>query len=66
MFSNLLPEGELRTLLAQQLKIHTDCEFQFLSTLGQDLSGVLIVQALAPENVPEWVQQHLHLSNVTQ
>ena len=66
LFSNLLPEGALRTLLAQQLKIHTDHEFQFLSVLGQDLSGALTAQALAPENVPEWVQQHLHLSDVTQ
>ena len=33
--SNLLPEGALRELIAQSLKVHVDNEFQILSYLGR-------------------------------
>ena len=42
LLSNLLPEGSLRELIAQSLKIHIDNEFQLLATLGHDLPGALI------------------------
>lgn len=40
--SNLLPEGALRELIAQSLKVHVDNEFQILTYLGQDLPGALV------------------------
>ena len=53
LLSNLLPEGALRTLIAQGLKTHVDNEFQLLSYLGQDLPGALIVEPLHPATSPE-------------
>ena len=55
VLSNLLPEGSLRELLAQQLKVHTDNEFVLLSYLGQDLPGALIATPIEPEAIPEYV-----------
>ena len=52
---NLLPEGVLRELLTQRLKIHTDNEFRLLVHLGEDLPGAVIVTAAAPEDVPGYV-----------
>lgn len=40
-FSNLLPEGHLRTYLVQQLAIRTEQEFYLLSALGSDLPGAV-------------------------
>jgi len=51
--SNLLPEGALRELIAQGLKVHTENEFQLLSYLGQDLPGALIAEPISPENTPD-------------
>lgn len=51
--SNLLPEGSLRELIAQELKVHVDSEFHILSYLGQDLPGALIVELMEPEDVPD-------------
>lgn len=53
--SNLLPEGALRELIAQSLKVHVDNEFQILSYLGQDLPGALVATAMEPEDVPDSV-----------
>ena len=55
VLSNLLPEGALRELLAQYLKIHTDNEFNLLARLGQDLPGALIVTAAEPDDIPGYV-----------
>lgn len=52
VLSNLLPEGALRELIAQQLKAHPDNEFGIFSALGQDLPGAIIATPVAPENVP--------------
>lgn len=54
-FSNLLPEGALRALLAQQLKIQNEQEFQLLAHLGHDLPGALVVQALKVDEIPEFL-----------
>ena len=43
-FSNLLPEGELRSLIASQLHTHMDDEFSLLSALGHDLPGAIIAE----------------------
>ncbi|WP_062267811.1 type II toxin-antitoxin system HipA family toxin [Endozoicomonas arenosclerae] len=53
VLSNLLPEGALRELIAQGLKVHVDNEFQILSYLGRDLPGALMAQPVDPEEVPE-------------
>ncbi|WP_113907487.1 type II toxin-antitoxin system HipA family toxin [Aliidiomarina celeris] len=51
--SNLLPEGALRELMAQGLKVHVDNEFDIFSHLGADLPGALVAEPLDPESVPE-------------
>lgn len=53
--SNLLPEGALKELIAQGLKVHVDSEFHLLSYLGQDLPGALVAEPMAPEDVPAFV-----------
>lgn len=53
--SNLLPEGALRELIAQSLKVHVDNEFQILTYLGQDLPGALVATPMEPEDVPDSV-----------
>ncbi len=50
--SNLLPEGSLRELVAQGLKVHIDNEFHLFSYLGKDLPGALIAEPMAPNEVP--------------
>ena len=50
--SNLLPEGSLRELIAQGLKVHVDNEFYMFSYLGEDLPGALIAEPMEPDEVP--------------
>ncbi|WP_355661632.1 type II toxin-antitoxin system HipA family toxin [Halomonas salifodinae] len=57
-FSNLLPEGALRDWLAQGLKVHPENEFPLLASLGHDLPGALVVSAVAPDDMPDWVLSH--------
>ncbi|WP_331345050.1 type II toxin-antitoxin system HipA family toxin [Cellvibrio sp. UBA7661] len=52
IFSNLLPEGVLRELLAQGLKTHIDHEFELLAHLGHDLPGALVASPVEPDNIP--------------
>ena len=53
--SNLLPEGSLRELIAQGLKVHVDNEFHILSYLGEDLPGAIVATPLEPDEVPDGV-----------
>ena len=53
--SNLLPEGSLRELIAQGLKVHVDNEFHILSHLGGDLPGALVAEPMDPDDVPDSV-----------
>jgi serine/threonine-protein kinase HipA len=55
VLSNLLPEGALRELLAQGLKVHTDNEFALFAHLGRDLPGALVALPVAPDEVPVFV-----------
>ena len=55
VLSNLLPEGALRELIAQGLKVHVDNEFHILSYLGEDLPGALIATPMEPDEVPDSV-----------
>lgn len=66
MLSNLLPEGALRELLTQGLKIHLDNEFQLFAALGHDLPGGLIARQLTSDQTPDQVQRHLNLSHISQ
>ncbi len=54
ILSNLLPEGALRELIAQSLKVHPDNEFQILSYLGGDLPGAIEATPIEPEDVPDY------------
>lgn len=45
-FSNLLPEGHLRTYLAEQAGVKPEREFFLLAVLGADLSGAITVTPL--------------------
>lgn len=51
ILSNLLPEGALRELIAQNLKVHPDNEFHIFSYLGEDLPGAIEAMPMAPEDV---------------
>jgi serine/threonine-protein kinase HipA len=55
VLSNLLPEGSLRELIAQGLKVHVDNEFHILSYLGGDLPGAIEATPMEPEDVPDYV-----------
>ena len=53
--SNLLPEGSLRELIVQGLKVHVDSEFHIFAYLGEDLPGALVAEPMEPEDVPDSV-----------
>jgi len=55
VLSNLLPEGALRELTAQVLKVHVDNEFQILSYLGKDLPGAIEATPMDPQEVPAYL-----------
>lgn len=55
VLSNLLPEGSLRELIAQNLKVHVDNEFHILSYLGGDLPGAIEATPMEPADVPDYV-----------
>jgi len=55
VLSNLLPEGSLRELIAQSLKVHVDNEFHILSYLGEDLPGAIKATPMEPEDVPRYL-----------
>jgi serine/threonine-protein kinase HipA len=51
-FSNLLPEGHLRTYLAERAGVKTDREFFLLWVLGRDLPGAVTVVPVDGEAWP--------------
>ena len=65
LLSNLLPEGSLRLLLAQGLKIHQDNEFELLSYLGYDLPGALVAESVEPDAVPSYVFDSANIGHTT-
>ncbi len=50
-FSNLLPEGHLRTYLAERAGVKPEREFFLLAVLGSDLPGAITVTPLAAEGL---------------
>ena len=59
ILSNLLPEGVLREIIAQNLNEHVDNEFPLFASLGHDLPGALIATPVEPANVPDYVLSNL-------
>lgn len=54
VLSNLLPEGALRSWLAQALKAHASEEFPLMAWTGANLPGALEARALAASEIPAW------------
>lgn len=54
LFSNLLPEGELREYVLRNLKIHMDHEFEMFSELGRDLPGAITARELLSDEIPPY------------
>jgi serine/threonine-protein kinase HipA len=52
-FSNLLPEGGLRELLARRAGVHPEREALLLAHLGDDLPGAVIVKRLDDDAQPD-------------
>lgn len=51
-FSNLLPEGRMRTYLAKRAGVHPEREFFLIWALGTDLSGAINVRPADGESWP--------------
>lgn len=58
VLSNLLPEGALREMLSQAMKVHRDNEFPLLNWLGRDLPGALIAEPMDAVDIPDFVFNH--------
>jgi len=56
-FSNLLPEGHLRTYLAEQAGVKPEREFFLLAVLGADLPGAATVTPLTADGHPVELQK---------
>jgi len=54
LFSNLLPEGELRDYYVRIFKIDKDHDFAMLSLLGRDLPGAITAKELTKDEVPPY------------
>ena len=52
-FSNLLPEGGLRELIAKKANVHRDREPELIALLGEDLPGAVIVRR-ADDSTDRW------------
>lgn len=52
-FSNLLPEGPLRELVAKRAGVHPEREFFLLAALGDDLPGAVRIRASQPLTAPD-------------
>lgn len=52
-FSNLLPEGHLRTYLAKHAGVNEEREFLLLTALGSDLPGAVMVKPLGMDSILE-------------
>ena len=54
VLSNLLPEGALRELLSEALKIHPANEFPLLAWTGNNLPGAIIAAPVPAGEIPVW------------
>lgn len=58
VLSNLLPEGALRALVSQAMKVHPDNEFPLLGWLGGDLPGALKAVPVPVDEIPAYALAH--------
>jgi serine/threonine-protein kinase HipA len=58
-FSNLLPEGPLRTYLARRASVNEHREFFLLWLLGADLPGAVSVRPAAGQSLPPGLEETL-------
>ena len=54
VLSNLLPEGALRELLSEALRIHPANEFPLLAWVGNNLPGAIIASPVPAGEIPGW------------
>lgn len=54
VLSNLLPEGALRELLSEALRIHPANEFPLLAWVGNNLPGAIIAAPVPAGEIPAW------------
>ncbi len=57
VLSNLLPEGSLRAIVAQAIKVHEDSEFPLLAYLGRDLPGAVVAEPVSSDQLPDSAQR---------
>ncbi|MBS1269785.1 MAG: Serine/threonine-protein kinase toxin HipA [Gammaproteobacteria bacterium] len=62
-FSNLLPEGRMRTYLAERAGVHPDREFFLTWALGMDLSGAITIKSADGESWPPTADDDHHLDH---
>ena len=64
-FSNLLPEGHLRTYLAEKASVKPEREFFLMAILGADVAGAVTIQPLDGEgnDVPHGRERDDHPNN---
>ncbi len=60
VLSNLLPEGALRELLSETLRIHPANEFPMLAWVGNNLPGALIATPVPAGELPGWALSARH------
>ncbi len=57
VISNLLPEGAMREWVAKSLKLDINNDFALLAHFGMSLPGALMLERLAPGEIPDWVEE---------
>ncbi len=62
-FSNLLPEGPMRTYLAKQAGVNEKREFFLLWVLGLDLPGAITIKAADGGTLPPDVESEIEAAN---
>ena len=60
VLSNLLPEGALRELLSEALRIHPANEFPLLAWVGNNLPGAIIAAPVPAGEIPGWALSARH------
>ncbi len=57
VISNLLPESAMREWVAKSLKVDINNDFALLAHFGANLPGALMLERLAPNKIPDWVEE---------
>src|SRR5580700_1260654 len=59
-FSNLLPEGHLRTYLAEKAGVKPEREFYLMAVLGEDVTGAVTVKPMDGDERDDDQHHHRH------